>query len=144
MHALYAEESSGRSGYPQEQDSAIVLVAGDITSCEWRGDEATAAANSYAAAKQRLPELSAVDHQQVRATRRCNNGVEQAHQPTRIRERRMGRFRCAISAQRFLFAFCRLSNLFRPRRHLLTATQYHSTLQDRFATGRIVVGLPAA
>lgn len=38
-----AGESRGRADRPQDQDSAIVLVAGDIASCEWRGDEATAA-----------------------------------------------------------------------------------------------------
>lgn len=98
---------------------------------------------SYAAAIRRLPELVTVEHQQVRAALRCNNRVEQAHQPTRIRERRMGRFRRPGSAQQFLCAFGRVSNLFRPRRHLLTAAQYHSTMQDRFATWRTVVGLRA-
>ncbi|MBA4157753.1 MAG: IS6 family transposase [Gemmatimonadetes bacterium] len=99
---------------------------------------------SYAAAIRRLPELASVEHLQVRSAMRCNNRVEQAHQPTRIRERRMGRFRSPSSAQRFLCAFGRVSNLFRPRRHLLTAVQYHATLQDRFATWRMVAGLPAA
>ena len=99
---------------------------------------------SYGAAKQRLPELRSVEHQQVRSALRCNNRVEQAHQPTRIRERRMGRFRCPISAQRFLSAFARISNLFRPRRHLLTAPEYRSTLQDRFATWREAAGLVAS
>jgi putative transposase len=99
---------------------------------------------SYRAAKQRLPELSGVAHQQVRSALRCNNRVEQAHQPTRMRERRMGRFRSPPSAQQFLSAFARACNLFRPRRHLLTAIQYHSTLQQRFATWRTVAALPAA
>ena len=96
---------------------------------------------SYRAAKQRLPELSGVEHQQVRSALRCNNRVEQAHQPTRMRERRMGRFRSSSSAQRFLSAFARVSNLFRPRRPLLTAPEYRSTLQDRFATWREASGL---
>lgn len=46
---------------------------------------------SYAAAKARIPELRDAEHLQVRSALRCNNRVEQAHQPTRIRERRMGR-----------------------------------------------------
>ncbi|HEV2122576.1 MAG TPA: hypothetical protein VGW38_07360 [Chloroflexota bacterium] len=50
---------------------------------------------SYAAAKQRIPERDGVEYRQVRSSMRCNNRVEQAHQPTRIRERRMGRFRWA-------------------------------------------------
>ncbi len=99
---------------------------------------------SYAAAMRRLPELEGVDHQQVRSTQRCNNRVEQAHQPTRIRERRMGRFRCPISAQRFLSTFARVCNLFRPRRHLLTASQYRSTMQDRFAVWHGAAGLVAS
>jgi putative transposase len=88
---------------------------------------------SYAAAMRRLPELLGVEHQQVRSTQRCNNRVEQAHQPTRVRERRMGRFRCAISAQRFLAAFTRTCNLFRPRRRSVTAPEYRVALRERFA-----------
>ena len=99
---------------------------------------------SYAAAIRRLPQLDRVDHQEVRAALRCNNRVEQAHQPTRIRERRMGRFRCPGSAQRFLWAFARISNLFRPGRHHLKAHEYRSILQDRFATWQQVVGLAAS
>lgn len=48
----------------------------------------------------------------------------------------MGRFRCPTSAQRFLSAFARICNLFCPRRHLLSATEYHGILRDRFATWR--------
>ncbi len=97
---------------------------------------------SYAAAKQTIPELESAEHLQVRSAVRCNNRVEQAHQPTRIRERRMGRFRCPTSAQRFLAAFARVCNLFRPGRHLLSASEYRSTLQERFATWR-GVAIPA-
>lgn len=79
------------------------------------------------------PELAAVDHQQVRSAVRCNNHVEQAHQPTRIRERRMGRFRCMTSAQRFLAAFTRTRNRFRPSRRSFTAPEYRTALQERFA-----------
>ena len=99
---------------------------------------------SYAAAKQRIPELKGVEHQQVRSSMRCNNRVEQAHQPTRVRERRMGRFRCSVSAQRFLSAFTRVCNLFRPRRHLLRASEYRSTLRERFATWREVCAFAGA
>lgn len=54
---------------------------------------------SYAAALRRLPELADGDYQQVRSAMRCNNRAEQAHQPTRVRERPMGRFRCPSSAR---------------------------------------------
>jgi putative transposase len=99
---------------------------------------------SYAAAKQRIPELDGVEHLRVRSNMRCNNRVEQAHQPTRTRERRMGRFRCPVSAQRFLSAFARASNLFRVRRHLLPASEYRTALQERFATWREVAGVIAS
>ena len=88
---------------------------------------------SYAAAIRRLPELADVQHLQMRSTMRCNNRVEQAHQPTRIREKRMGRFRCPISTQRFLSIFACTANLFRPRRRSFTAPDYRAALQDRFA-----------
>ena len=96
---------------------------------------------SYAAAKQRLPELASVEHLQVRSALRCNNRVEQAHQPTRVRERRMGRFRCPISAQRFLAAFTRAWNLFRRRRRSFTAAEYRVVLQERFALWQVAADL---
>ena len=99
---------------------------------------------SYAAALRRLPEFREAQHLQVRSALRCNNRVEQAHQPTRIRERRIGRFRCPRSTQRFLAAFARVCNLFRPGRHLLSASEYRTILQDRFATWREVATLAMA
>ena len=99
---------------------------------------------SYAAALARLPEFAGAEHQQVRSTMRRNDRVEQAHQPTRVRERVMRRFKSAASAQRFLTAFARVGNLFRPRRHLLTAAAYHTAMRARVATWREVAGLAAA
>ncbi len=99
---------------------------------------------SYAAAKARLPELAAVEHVPVRSAQRCNNRVEQAHQPTRIRERVMRRFKRAASAQRFFEAFARVANLFRPGRHLLNADQYRAAMRARVAPWREVAGLRAA
>jgi putative transposase len=99
---------------------------------------------SYAAALARLPELVGVEHLRVRSARRCNNRVEQAHQPTRVRERVMRRFKSAVSAQRFLDAFARVGNLLRPGRHLLGAAAYRATMRERVATWRAVAGLRAA
>ena len=99
---------------------------------------------SYAAALARMPELTSVEHVQVRAAMRCNNRVEQAHQPTRLRERVMRRFKSVASAQRFLDAFTRVDNLFRPRRHLLSAGAYRATMRRRAATWGEVAGLRAA
>ena len=99
---------------------------------------------SYAAALVRLPQLGGVEHLQVRSALRCNNRVEQAHQPTRVRERVMRGFKSAASAQRFLDAFSRVSNLFRPGRHLLRADEYRATMRKRVATWREIAGLRAA
>ena len=99
---------------------------------------------SYAAALARLPELAGVEHLHVRSAMRCNNRVEQAHQPTRLRERVMRRFKSVPSAQRFLDAFSRVCNLFRPGRHRLGAAVYRATMQERFATWREVAELRAA
>jgi hypothetical protein len=66
---------------------------------------------------------------------RCNNRVEQAHQPTRVRERVMRRFKAVASAQRFLEAFSRVGNLFRPRRHLLRAAAYRAVMRERAGDG---------
>jgi putative transposase len=75
---------------------------------------------------------------------RYNNRVEQAHQPTRTRERVMRRFKYASSAQRFLAAFARVGNLFRPGRHLLGAAACRATMRERAATWRVVAGVRAA
>ncbi len=99
---------------------------------------------SYAAAVPKPSELTGVEHLQVPPAMRCNNRVEQAHQPTRLRERIMWRFESAVSAQRFLDAFSRGGNLFRPRHHLLTAAEYRATMRERVATWREVAGLRAA
>jgi putative transposase len=99
---------------------------------------------SYAAALARLPEFAEVEHLQVGAARRCNGRVEQAHQPTRLRERVMRRFRSVASAQRFLDALSRVGNLFPPRRHLLGAGAYRAAMRERVATWREIAGLRAA
>ena len=99
---------------------------------------------SYAAALAQSPELSRVEHLHVRSARRSNNRVEQAHQPTRLRERVMRRFKSAASAQRFLDAFSRVCDLLRPRRHRLSAAAYRAIMRERVATWHEVAGLRAA
>jgi transposase-like protein len=69
---------------------------------------------SYAVAKQQIPALGAVRHVHVRAAARLNNRAEQSHQPTRLRERRMQRFKSVRSAQHFLSLFSRTHNLLQP------------------------------
>jgi len=95
---------------------------------------------SYGAAKARIPELAAAEHLRVHAAARLNNRVEQSHQPTRLRERQMRRFKSLSSAQRFLAAFSRFCNHFRPRRHLLTAAKYRAVRHARFSSWRELSG----
>jgi putative transposase len=75
---------------------------------------------------------------------RCNDRVEQAHQPTRVRERVMRRFNSAASAQRLLDAFSRVCNLFRPGRHRLAAAAYRAAMRERVAIWRQVAALQPA
>ena len=98
---------------------------------------------SYAAALAHVPELRAAEPVRVRSALRCNNRVEQAHQPTRVRECVMRRVRSPVSSQRFLEAFGRVGNPFRPGRHRLSAAAYRATMRERTATWRDVAGLHA-
>ncbi len=84
---------------------------------------------SYSAAKAEI--MPGVEHRRHKG---LNNRAENSHQPTRVRERVMRRFKSAGHAQRFLSAFGIISNHFRPRRHLLTAERYREEMQRIFAT----------
>jgi putative transposase len=95
---------------------------------------------SYNAA--RLEVMPNVEHLQHKYQ---NNRAENSHQPTRLRERVMRRFKSAGHAQRFLSAFGIISSHFRPGRHLCTAGVYRRLMKRRFAVWEEVVeGVPAA
>jgi len=83
---------------------------------------------SYGAAKAEV--MPDVEHRQHKG---LNNRAENSHQPTRVREKVMRRFKSAGQAQRFLSAFGIIASHFRPRRHLLTAGRYRAEMQLRFA-----------
>ena len=85
--------------------------------------------------------MPSVEH---RHSRYLNNRAENSHQPTRQRERAMKRFRTPGGAQRFLSAFSGISAHFRPRRHLLSATEWRTEMADRFAVWRQVTAPDAA
>jgi len=72
-----------------------------------------------------------------------NNRAENAHQPTRERERRMRRCKSPGHAQRFLAAYGPIAGHCRPRRHRLTAAAYRQTSAERCATWRAATGTPA-
>lgn len=94
---------------------------------------------SYEAARKRV--LSSVEHRQHKG---LNNRAENSHQPTRVRERRMRRFKSAGQAQRFLSAFEPIRGHFHPKQHELTAKRYREQLRQRFADWREVAGLTSA
>lgn len=54
--------------------------------------------------------------------KRFNNRIENSHQPTRRRERKLQRFKSAKSAQRFLSTFTSFYNHFNIQRHLISRT----------------------
>jgi putative transposase len=91
---------------------------------------------SYGAAKREI--LPGVEHRQHK---RLNNRAENSHQPTRLREKKMRKFKSAGQAQRFLSAFGPISGHFQPRRHRLRAQEYRATLQSRFQVWNEVTGV---
>jgi len=93
---------------------------------------------SYSAAQRAI--LPSIEHRRHKG---LNNRAENAHQPTRERERRMRRFKSPGHAQRFLAAYGPIASHFRPRRHRLTAEAYRQTRTERFASWRAVSGSPA-
>jgi putative transposase len=94
---------------------------------------------SYGVAHREL--MASVTHRQ---SKYLNNRAENSHQPTRQRERAMKRFKSARHAQRFLSAFSGISAHFRPRRHLLSATEWRTEMADRFAVWYEATELDAA
>ena len=64
----------------------------------------------------------------------ANNRAELSHQPTRVRERGMRRFKSRGQAQRFLAVHAAVYNLFNLGRHLTAARHYRESLQRAFAS----------
>jgi putative transposase len=94
---------------------------------------------SYGAAlREMLPSVEPRQH------RYLNNRAENSHQPTRQRERRMGRFKSSGHAQRFLSAYEPIAPHFRPRRHRLLAPAYRQQMAQRFQTWREITGTALA
>jgi putative transposase len=94
---------------------------------------------SYSAAKAEV--LPSVEHLQQKYQ---NNRAENSHQPTRLRERVMRRFKSAGQAQRFLSVFGIITTHFRPSRHLCTANAYREMMTRRFLAWKEVVVTQAA
>jgi putative transposase len=62
----------------------------------------------------------------------ANNRAEQSHEPTRVRERGMRKFKSVRQAQRFLGAHAAVSNLFNLGRHKVGAQNYRDLRKSAF------------
>ena len=71
--------------------------------------------------------------------RYANNRAELSHQPTRVRERGMRRFKSTVQAQRFLTVHAAVYNLFNLGRHLVGAEHYKKLRIDAFGQWTIAV-----
>ncbi len=64
----------------------------------------------------------------------ANNRAELSHEPTRVRERGIRKFKSMEQAQRFLGAHAAVYNLFNLGRHLVSAENYRFFRQRAFAS----------
>ena len=72
-------------------------------------------------------------------SRYSNNRAELSHQPTRVRERGMRRFKSIVQAQRFLSTHAAVYNLFNLGRHLISARHYRIFRLRAFASWKSAV-----
>lgn len=82
---------------------------------------------SYGVAHRELIPGSIHDNSQY-----ANNRSELSHQPTRVRERVMRRFKSVHQAQRFLDTHASVYNLFNLGRHLTSASHYRFLRTNTF------------
>ncbi len=66
----------------------------------------------------------------------ASNRAELSHQPTRVRERGMRKFKSVEQAQRFLSAHASIDNLFNLGRHLVSAENYRYFRLRAFASSK--------
>ncbi len=71
----------------------------------------------------------------------ANNKSELSHQPTRVRERGMRKFKSVEQAQRFLNTHAAVYNLFNLGRHLVSAKNYRYFRHRAFASWEKVVAI---
>ena len=88
---------------------------------------------SYSAAKRKV--LPGVTHD---TGQYANNRAELSHQPTRLRERQMRRFKSSRQAQRFLSAHGLITNLFRVGRQHLRSSNHRLLRSRSFAIWRTI------
>ena len=71
----------------------------------------------------------------------ANNRAELSHQPTRVRERGMRRFKSKHQAQRFLAVHASVYNLFNLGRHMVSAGNYRLLRARAFASWKCAAAL---
>jgi putative transposase len=71
----------------------------------------------------------------------ANNRAELSHEPTRVRERGMRKFKSMHQAQLFLNAHAAVYNLFNLGRHLVSAKNYPFFRQRAFASWESAVAI---
>ena len=71
----------------------------------------------------------------------ANNRAELSHQPTRVRERGMRKFKSVSQAQRFLSNHAAVYNLFNLARHLISAEHYRIFRQRAFASWKCAAAI---
>ena len=94
---------------------------------------------SYGAAKAEV--LPGVEHCQDKYQ---NNRAENSHQPTRLRERVMRRFKSPGHAQRFLSAFGIITSHFRVGKHRYRTSGYREVIRSRFALWEDAIQIESA
>ena len=78
----------------------------------------------------------------IHNTTQCaNNRAEVSHQPTRVRERGMRRFKSTQQAQRFLSSHAAVYNLSNLGRHLVSAKHYRLFRDNAFASWKCATAL---
>ncbi len=91
---------------------------------------------SYAAAKKEI--LPAVEHRQHKG---LNNRAENSHQPTRLREKKMRRFKSVTQAQKFLAASELIYQHTQPKRHRLPAFITRHVMVERMRIWKEMTGV---
>ncbi len=91
----------------------------------------------------KLKSYSAARREVMPSVRHCtdqyaNNRAELSHEPTRLRERQMRRFKSAGQVQRFLAVHGAIGNLFRLGRHMMRASHYREFRSRAFSEWQLV------
>ena len=91
---------------------------------------------SYGAAKKEI--LPSVEHRQHKG---LNNRAENSHQLTRLREKKMRRFKSVGQAQKFLAASELIYQHTQPKRHRLPAFMTKHVMMERMRSWREMTGV---